>query len=483
MLVSAPSLAHRIAESLAEEEEGGEEADFGYGYGQITLTGNQDDGQTHDGTEEAVPPEGGLAHAGLGGHGARVASTTMIGQLPANASSNSISADGGDSSSGGRHAATSMHGSGSSTSTRPLRSSPLPFTRGGSLLVASTPEDRQRVVAHMLARGGSFSEKHGVGGGELTPDSNESSPSSTPFSRPMAASSAPPPITNEMDFSKEDIAPAKSFTSGLAGIHRPSMGGIQTPNRYAAELPAPVEYSASGQRKAKLFKCRVFLPTHTQSDCVQMSLKSGMTAAQLVVTILSDYLRTHSQPAPTMLGQPVTYRLYLAEEDGELDDEFPPLDPSCVVSTTGADCFCLQRRLAPSSSAQSSVRSVSRVAGPSQVRPRLQMAGFGVEDGEPLDGERMVMEDGSVVVGGGLGKAADEAARQKGRRTSSDAGDEEGRSRAQSAAAPVGAQTPVARTKSFTPFTWKRIFSCKCVTTEEDQAAPIEPNARQTGRY
>lgn len=46
---------------------------------------------------------------------------------------------------------------------------PIALSRGS---IAGTPEDRQRAVAHMLARGGSFSERGGVSlDEELTPDS------------------------------------------------------------------------------------------------------------------------------------------------------------------------------------------------------------------------------------------------------------------------------------------------------------------------
>lgn len=232
------------------------------------------------------------------------------------------------------------HGHASSQGFAPFNASSL---RG-------TPEDRQRAVAKLLSRDESFS--YGVDereAYELTPDYSERADGS-PHSRPsaaIAAASAPP----ELSFCKQEVAPVRAHTSALAlaGIHRASLGDrpvIETPNRYAVDAPAPTEYSDSGRKKANRFKCSVFLPVATANGavpCLQLELKVGATAAQAVTQTLTNYLRTHTQPSPAMLGQPSSYRLHMAEEDGELDDAFPPLDPSCVVSSTGADCFLLQR--------------------------------------------------------------------------------------------------------------------------------------------
>jgi hypothetical protein len=40
-----------------------------------------------------------------------------------------------------------------------------------------------------------------------------------------------------------------------------------------------------------------------------------------------------------------SFRLYISESDGEVDEDFPPLDRACLVSSTGATTFAL--RLAP----------------------------------------------------------------------------------------------------------------------------------------
>lgn len=281
-----------------------------------------------------------------------------------------------------------------------------------------------------------------------------------------------------MDFIKETVSPARSYTSGLAGIHRPSLDGgtyIQTPNRYQIETPANAEYSESGQRKAALYKCKIFIPP--DNECIQMSLKQNVTAAQLVHQCIADYLRTHSQPHPSMLGQPATYRLYLAEDDGELDDAFPPLDPGCVIASTAADSFVLQRRIMPSSTANGSIRSVSGIA-PSSIRPHI--ASMGVESDE----SQLSHEDGDF----------DPSYRPRNpsvpvRRISSDADeyldDPDGvgvtgtRARGSSSTAnTASAPTPPPTQKShkFGRLSWQSCLRCACFTAQEEESEQIEPN-------
>jgi len=230
------------------------------------------------------------------------------------------------------------------------RISSHPLGAHGSL-GGATPEDRQRAVAKILSRGESFSfSRDGDDTFELTPDKADSSPSggSPRLAAVPVANSAP----SQISFMKEEVAPVRPITSGLAGIHRPSQATgrpvIQTPNRYAVDTKPVVEqeFSSSGQRAKNRYKISVFLPTR-DNDCVQVELKKKSTASEAVLQAVAQYLRSHSQPDPAMLGQPGAYRLRIAEDDGEIDDDCPPLDAGCVVSTTGENCFTLQKRAAP----------------------------------------------------------------------------------------------------------------------------------------
>lgn len=253
----------------------------------------------------------------------------------------------------------------------------------GSLQKHSTPQDRQRAVAKLLARSHSFSEKREeeeatfevdmndpsfqspthqsstsiASFSAASPNSSSSSSSSTIAAvAPASASSGP------MEFVKEEIVPSRSFTSGLAGIHRPDSAiapgrpVIQTPNRYGSAQShaeeTKIEYSnsdSSSRKKSKMFSCTMYLPTG-ESDCTQLELKRSTTATQAIIATLEWYLRTHPRPDPTMLAKPQAYRIYMADDDGELDDSFPPLDPGCVLATTGVDVFLMQKKVPVSSS-------------------------------------------------------------------------------------------------------------------------------------
>jgi hypothetical protein len=263
--------------------------------------------------------------------------------------------------------------------------SALPAPSFGGLHT-NTPEDRQRAVAQLLSRGESFSlQEDDENQFELTPDKSDEGGSpnsrSPASSRAMAPPAASAPV--EISFLKEEVAPVKPTTSGLAGIHRPSQAVgrpvLYTPNRYsAAPAPPEPEFSSSGQRARNRLKLRVFLPTRANT-CMQLELKKQSTAGEAVLQLLTQYLRAHPQPDPAMLGQPAAYRLRVAEDDGEVDDDCPPLDSTCVVSTTGADCLTLQKRAAPapptgSSAAAAAAGSIApaSLAPPSAIAPRAQ---------------------------------------------------------------------------------------------------------------
>ena len=403
----------------------------------------------------------------------------------------------------------------------------LPAFGSAAVSIAATPEDRQRHVAKLLSRAESFSlQEEDRQEYELTPDDVDS-PHHSPPSRAMVAASAPP----ELSFTKAEVTPARPGTSGLAGIHRPALHDgrpvIQTPNRYAEDIPVASEYSNSGKKKGR-FKCSIFLPV-PNVHCVQMELKAGTTAAQAVTQVIAEYLRSHTQPAISMLGQPSAYRLYLAEDDGELDDSFPPLDPTCVVSTTGADCFLLQKRAhhvvaAPSGSipAAASVSGVGGVAAqPAPSGGGRRISGMNVDD----SGDGGGSSGASSYLGGGNGylqrnahssssPRAGGTGVRKSHRTSSDADDEyaaaadaeaaaedeprstgrSGRSRditrprGSSATGSSGPSSrdssverpPPAKSKSFSTFSFKACLRCACFNAVPEETEPIEPVERRS---
>jgi len=263
---------------------------------------------------------------------------------------------------------------------------------------------------------------------------------------------------------------------------------------------------------------------------MQLELKAGATAAQAVVQTLQQYLHTHPQPAPPMLGQPGAYRLYMAEDDGELDDSCPPLDPTCVVSSTGADCFLLQRRPitagpspVPPSSSISDLRGVTAAAVPSGGVGGGGVGGrriSGMELGSSYDDDgphrRFSSSDSRSHNGYGHGGRAGggHAHVRKSHRTSSDADDEfaadlhgagddpheqqhasSGRARGDSSingrthrgasqqhgssSRDPSVERPVQNKKKSFIFSFKACVTCSCFATQEE-SQPIEPHAAAT---
>ena len=144
----------------------------------------------------------------------------------------------------------------------------------------------------------------------------------------------------ELLFVKETVDgghPASALTSSLTTqIQRAQ---APTPPIYRRQQGSPRQVVApSGGAKLKL---SVHLPV--DDLVIQMEVRSSISSEAVIRVVLDIYRREHATRLhPVMLDGVRHYQLFIAEEGGRADEDFPGLDPHAVLGTTGALHFALQ---------------------------------------------------------------------------------------------------------------------------------------------
>lgn len=79
---------------------------------------------------------------------------------------------------------------------------------------------------------------------------------------------------------------------------------------------------------------------------VQIEVPATCSAHQLVKTALACAKEEAGGELPSgLLDDPWAYRVYVAEEDGEIDTDYPALDVRMNVCTLGVEAFVLRDRV------------------------------------------------------------------------------------------------------------------------------------------
>jgi len=95
----------------------------------------------------------------------------------------------------------------------------------------------------------------------------------------------------------------------------------------------------------KICKYTVYLP-HEEGSMVQIALPPTATAHELVKAALFAAREENGGEIPSgLIEDAYAYRAHVAEEDGEVDTDFPVLDVRVNVATLGVDSFVLRDRV------------------------------------------------------------------------------------------------------------------------------------------
>jgi hypothetical protein len=153
-----------------------------------------------------------------------------------------------------------------------------------------------------------------------------------------------------LQFEKQTvIPPAAVGSTGLAGSLGPRLGAQSTGS---SSLAKQLSMARGGLDDAfprsasmKICKYTVYLP-HDEGAMVQIAVPPTCTAHELVKAALRAAVEENGGELPSgLMTDPFAYRAHVAEEDGEVDTDFPVLDVRVNVATLGVDSFVLRDRV------------------------------------------------------------------------------------------------------------------------------------------
>jgi len=126
-----------------------------------------------------------------------------------------------------------------------------------------------------------------------------------------------------------------------------------------------------------IHKYTVYLP-HEEGAMVQIAMQPTGTAHELVREALRAAKEENGgDELPSgLIEDPYSYRVFVAEEDGEVDTDFPVLDLRVQVASLGVESFVLRDRVDAAGEPNRSARAVSVVKeGPGEDHSRSQRGG------------------------------------------------------------------------------------------------------------
>ena len=156
-------------------------------------------------------------------------------------------------------------------------------------------------------------------------------------------------IGEGLKFQKETVgsAPVESSAAVSSGL------GSGVRSMQASTLAQQLQLARSGldsslPRSASMAICKytVYLP-HEEGSMVQIATASNCTAHELVKEALRAAVEEMGggELPVGLLADPWAYRVYVAEEDGEVDTDFPSLDARMNVASLGVESFVLRDRV------------------------------------------------------------------------------------------------------------------------------------------
>ena len=197
--------------------------------------------------------------------------------------------------------------------------------------------ERQQTIHRLLSGSGNGKEPTSISSPEYEFSDAESSTRSQPRTPSSARQRKERETPAELMFVKEVVThtqetlPATStLTSSLQQSPYPT---------YTRQTRTGLLTSAAikGQR----VKITVFLPVSDM--CMWLEVGAASSAEMICRIVLDVYRKENSGNLDArMLDSVRCYQLFIAEEDGSVDEDFPGLDPSAVIGSTGSTHFTLQ---------------------------------------------------------------------------------------------------------------------------------------------
>lgn len=136
-------------------------------------------------------------------------------------------------------------------------------------------------------------------------------------------------VKEAVTHTQDTLPPTSTLTSSLQQSQHPT---------YTRQTRTGLLTSAAikGQR----VKITVFLPVSDM--CMWLEVGAGSAAEMICRIVLEVYRKENSNCLDArMLDSVRCYQLFIAEEDGSVDDDFPGLDASAVIGSTGSTHFAL----------------------------------------------------------------------------------------------------------------------------------------------
>ena len=226
-----------------------------------------------------------------------------------------------------------------------LRRLPQPPLRSLPISLKNKPtRERQQTIHRLLSGSGNGKEPTSISSPEYEFSDAESSTRSQPRTPSSARHGKERETPAELMFVKEVVThaqdtlpPTSTLTSSLQGSQPPT---------YTRQTRTGLLTSAAikGQRA----KITIFLPVN---DMVMWLEVGAASAAEMICRIVLDVYRKENANCldARMLDSVRCYQLFIAEEDGCVDEDFPGLDPSAVIGSTGSTHFALHHVGEPAS--------------------------------------------------------------------------------------------------------------------------------------
>ena len=219
-----------------------------------------------------------------------------------------------------------------------LRQMPQPPHRSTPISLKNKPtEERQQTIHRLLSGSGTGKEPTSVSSPEYEFSDAESSTRSQPRTPSSARNKREKEVPAELSFAKEAVAHTQDTLPATSTLTS-SLQQSQPPT-YIRQTRTGLLTSAAikGQR----VKVTIFLPV-ADMPCMWLEVGAASTAEMICRIVLDVYRKENSASLDArMLDGVRSYQLFICEEDGSVDEDFPGLGPQAVIGSTGSTHFTL----------------------------------------------------------------------------------------------------------------------------------------------
>ncbi len=241
---------------------------------------------------------------------------------------------------------------------------------------------------------------------ETSRQKHSKSPSVSQSSPSTSRTHVPPDPTRDVQlrFEKQAVT-VGSANSGAGGIARAVVKPSSLAHQLSMARGGLDDSNFPRAASMAIHKYTVFLP-HEEGSMVQIAMQPTGTAHELVREALRAAKEENGgDELPSgLIEDPYSYRVHVAEEDGEVDTDFPVLDLRVNVASLGVESFVLRDRVDAAGEPNRTVRAVSVVKeGPGEDHSRSQRgqsAAFNTLETEGDDAVRRQAQEQQACCGG-----------------------------------------------------------------------------------